>query len=70
MSPDRRCARTNHMWPVGIRMRVDMLLWPRMEAEFHGASSQIGRIETTKNGGLLLLDDASARKTAFSLSSG
>ena len=51
-------------------MRVDIFLWPRMGAEFHGVSSKIERISTTKNGVSLLLDDASACRTAFSMSPG
>jgi len=30
---------TNRMCPAGIRMRVDMLWWPQIVAEFHGVSS-------------------------------
>ena len=50
-------------------MRVDMFLWPRIIAEFHWVLSQTGRISATKNGISLHLDDASACKTAFSMSS-
>ena len=41
-----------------------------MESEFHGVSSQTGRIKTTKNGVPLLSDDGSKRRTAFNMSSG
>ena len=36
---DCLCAGTNRMFPAGIRMKVDMLWWPRSAAEFHGVSS-------------------------------
>ncbi len=51
-------------------MRVVMLTWPRMEAEFHGVSSNIGRTRTIKKGVALVSDDTSACRTALSLSSG
>ena len=51
-------------------MRVDIFLWARNEAEFHGVSSKAGKIKTTKNGVLLLSDEASARRTASSMPSG
>ena len=51
-------------------MRLDMLLWSRMEAEFHGVLSQIMRIRTTKNEVSLLSNDDNAWRTAFSISSG
>ncbi len=38
------------MCPAGIRMRVDMLWWPRIAAEFHGVSSQTDNIKTTRKG--------------------
>ena len=49
-SSDCLCAGTNCMCPAGIRMRVDMLRWPHIAAEFHGVSSQTERINTTKKG--------------------
>ncbi len=38
-SSDCICAGAHRMCAAGIRMRVDMLLWPRIAAEFHGVSS-------------------------------
>ena len=43
-------------------MRVDIFLWPRIEAEFHGVSSQTRRIKTTKNGISILSEEVDARK--------
>jgi hypothetical protein len=54
----------------GIRMRVDMLWWLRIAAEFHGVSSQTGRIKTTKKGVFVDSEEASAWRTALSISSG
>ena len=47
-----------------------MLLWPMMDAEIHGVSSQTGKYSTTKNGVSLLSDEASARRIAFNMFSG
>jgi len=47
-SLDCLCAGIYCMCPAGIRMRVDMLWWPRIAAESHGVTSQTGRIKTTK----------------------
>ena len=58
------------MCPAGIRMRVVMLWWPRIAAEFHGVSSQIGRISTTKKGVYCASEEARACRTALSMSSG
>ncbi len=58
------------MCPAGIRMRVDMLWWPRIAAEFHGVSSHIGRISTTKKGISCASEEARACKTTLSMSSG
>ncbi len=41
----------------GMRMTVVMLLWPRMEAEFHGVSPQTERTKTTKKQVWLLSDE-------------
>ncbi len=57
------------MCPVEIRMRVDMLWWPRTAAEFQGVSSQTGRIRTTKNGVSCASEEARACRTALSMSS-
>ncbi len=51
-------------------MRVVMLTWPRMEAEFHGVSSHNGRTRTTKKGVALVSYDTSACMTALNMSSG
>jgi len=51
-------------------MRVVLLLRPLMDAEFHGVSSQTWRTSTAKNGVSPLSEEASACKTAFSMSSG
>ena len=58
------------MCPAGIRMRVDMLWWPRMAAEFHGVSSQTGRIKTAKKGLSCASEEARACRTVLSMSSG
>ncbi len=58
------------MCPTGIRMRVDMLWWPRMAAEFHGVSSQTRRIKTAKKGVSCVSEEARACRTALSMSSG
>ena len=58
------------MCPAGIRMRVDMLWWPLMAAEFHGVSSHIGRIITAKKGVSCASEEARACRTALSMSSG
>jgi hypothetical protein len=38
------------MCPAGLRIRFDMLWWPRIAAEFHGVSSQTGRIKNARKG--------------------
>ena len=58
------------MCPAGIRMRVDMLWWPRIAAEFHGVSSQTGRIKTIKKGVSCDSEDERACMTALSISAG
>ena len=47
-----------------------MLWWPRIAAEFHGVSSHIGRINTTKKGVSCASEEARACRTALSMSSG
>jgi hypothetical protein len=49
-SSDCLCSGTKRMCPAGIRMRVAMLWWSRIAAEFHGVSSRTGRIKTTRKG--------------------
>jgi hypothetical protein len=58
------------MCPAGIRMRVDILWWPLMAAEFHGVSSHTGRIITAKKGLSCASEEARAWRTALSMSSG
>jgi len=58
------------MCHAGIRMRVDMLWWPRIAAEFNGVSSQNGRIRTTRKGVFGESEETSAERTALSISSG
>ena len=43
-----------------------MFLWPLVNAEFHGVSSQTGRTNNAKNGVSLLSEEG---RTAFSMSS-
>jgi hypothetical protein len=68
VSSYRRCVGTNRIWSARIRMRVDMFLWPLVEAELHGVSSQTRMTDTAKNGALLLSDEASVFMTDFSMS--
>ena len=65
-SSDCLCVGTSRMCPVGIRMRVDILWWPQIAAEFHGVSSQTGRIKTTKKEECYDSDEASAWRTVLS----
>ncbi len=58
------------MCPAGIRMRVDMLWWPLIAAEFNGVSSQIGRIKTTRKGVSCVSEEERAWRTPLSMSSG
>jgi hypothetical protein len=59
------------MWPAVIHTRVDMLWWPRIAAEFHGVSSQIGRIKTNRKGVFSTSKEASsAWRTVLIISSG
>jgi hypothetical protein len=51
-------------------MRINILWWWRIAAEFHGVSSQTGRIKTTKKGVSVGYEEASAWRAAFSMSSG
>lgn len=56
--------------PVGMRISVDMLLWPLIAAEVHGESSHTGRTITTRNGASECSEEESAWRTAWSMSSG
>ncbi len=47
-----------------------MLWWPRIAAEFHGVSSQTGRIKTTEKGLFCDFEEERAWRTALSISSG
>jgi hypothetical protein len=67
-SSDCLCKETNRICPASIRIRVEMLWWPRIEAEFHGVSSQTGRIKTTKKGVSDDSEEAKAWRTALSIS--
>jgi hypothetical protein len=58
------------MCPAGIRMRIDMLWWPRIAAEIHGVSSQTGRITTTRKGVACDSEEETAWGTALSITSG
>ena len=58
------------MCPAGIRVRVDMLWWPRIAAEFHGVSSPTGSIKTTRKGVSCDSEEERAWRTALSISSG
>ncbi len=58
------------MCPAGIRMRVDMLWWPWTAAEFHGMSSQTGRIKTTRKGVSCASEEEMAWRTALRVSFG
>ena len=57
------------MCPAGMRIRVDMLLFPLIALEVHGESSHTGSTKTTRNGASVCFDDASAWRTTFSMSS-
>ena len=50
--------------PVGMRISVDMLLWPLIAAEVHGESSHTGRTITTRNGASECSEEESAWRTA------
>jgi hypothetical protein len=47
-----------------------MLWWPRIAAEFHGVSSQTGRIKITRKGVFLDSKEASTWRNALTVSSG
>ena len=63
-------AGTKRMCPFGIRIRVDMLVWPLIAAEVQGESSHTGRTKTSKNGSFVWSEEAKACRTAFNMSSG
>ncbi len=58
------------MCHAGIRMRVDILWWPRIAAEFHGVSSKTRRIKTTRKGVSYDSEEDRAWRIALSISSG
>ncbi len=58
------------MCPVGMRIRVDISVWPLIAAEVHGESSHTGRVMTARNGSSVCSEEAKACRTAFSMSSG
>ena len=47
-----------------------MLWWPQIAVEFHGVSSQIGKIKTTRKGVSSDSEEERAWRTALSLFSG
>ena len=63
-------AGTKRMCPFGMRIRVDMLVWPLIAAEVHGESSHTERTKTARNGSSVWSEEAKACRTAFSMSSG
>ncbi len=63
-------AGTKRMCPLGMRMRVGRLLWPRMAFDVHGESSHTRRTMTTRNGASACSEYARAWRTACSMSSG
>jgi len=58
------------MCPAIMRIRVDMLLCPLIASEVHGESSHARSTKTTRNGVFVCSDEASAWRTAFSMSYG
>ena len=52
------------------RMRVGMLWWPRIAAEFYGVSSQTGSIKTTRKEVSCASEEERAWRTALSISFG
>ncbi len=63
-------AGTKRMCPLGMRIRVDMLVGPRIAIEVHGESSHTRRTMTARNGAFVCFEEDSAWRTAFSMSSG
>ncbi len=58
------------MCPAGMRVSVDMLVWPLIAVEVHGESSHAGRTITTRNRESVCSDEGSAWRTDFNISSG
>jgi len=69
-SSARVWAGTKRMCPVGMRIRVDMLVRYVIAFEVHGVSSHTGSIMTKKNGVFVHSNEASVWKIALSMSSG
>jgi hypothetical protein len=63
-------AGINRMCPLGMRMSVDIFVWPRIAFDVHGESSHTGRTMTTRNGVSVCSEEARAWRTACSISSG
>ena len=53
-------AGTKRMCPVGMRIRVDMLVWPLTAIEVHGESSHTERTMTARNGSSVCSEEAKA----------
>jgi hypothetical protein len=51
-------------------MRVGILWWPRIAAEFHGVSSKNGRIKSTRKGVSGDFEEARAWRAALKINSG
>ncbi len=57
------------MCPVGMRISVDMLVWPLIVVEVHGQSSHTRSTMTKRNRESEYSDEASAWRTSFIISS-
>ncbi len=53
-------AGINLMCPLGMRMRVDIFVWPRIAFDVHGESSHTGRTMATRNGVSVCSEEAKA----------
>ena len=63
-------ASTKRMCPVGKRIMVDMLACFLFAFQVHAVLSHTGSITSTRNGVFVHSDEASAWRTASSMSSG
>ena len=61
---------TKRICHVEMSLSVTIYRWPLIKADFHGVSSQTGRIKTTRNGVSVDSDDMSVCMTALSMFSG
>jgi len=64
------CVGTNRMCPDGICMSVSILGWLRIVADRQGVSSHTVRTKTVMNGVVVSVDEASALRIDFLVSSG